>query len=135
MRRYITAALTLGCCLTGCATDTPEPQVGQTAPPILTAEAAEAGLIKLVKSPEPGQLKGFPLERFAKQNIVVADGGSPSWGPFSLAPSGIYLQVFYLLSGAPRRDSVTCDLRRNQHDPTRVLYPTRECLAKARKRK
>jgi hypothetical protein len=52
------------------------------AAPELTAERAKGALIDLIRCPEPGELKDFPLERFEKEGVVRGD--SPSWGPFSL---------------------------------------------------
>ncbi|OWK41105.1 hypothetical protein FRUB_04997 [Fimbriiglobus ruber] len=39
-------------------------------------------LIDLIRSPEPGELKDFPLERFVGDG-VEGGAGSPSWGPFT----------------------------------------------------
>ena len=88
MRRLTIAALALAFGAAGCQPDTPEPVADgpapgeQAAPPELTAEQARAALIDLIRSPEPGELKSFPLERFAGDGL---EGGpeSPSWGPFS----------------------------------------------------
>jgi hypothetical protein len=49
----------------------------------LTAEPARDALIELIRSPEQGELKDFPLEQFVGDGV---EGGAaaPSWGPFSL---------------------------------------------------
>jgi hypothetical protein len=88
MRQVMIAAVALALSATGCRPVASEakneaPPPTEVAPPELTAERARAALIELVRSPEPGELKDFPLERFAGDGV---EGGaeSPSWGPFSL---------------------------------------------------
>jgi len=82
MGRATVAALVLACGFGGCAPVAPEP-APEAPPPELTTEQARAALIELIRSPEPGELKDFPLERFVGDGV---EGGaeSPSWGPFSL---------------------------------------------------
>jgi hypothetical protein len=77
MGRATLAALVLAC-IGGCAPVSPE-----APPPDLTAEQARAALIELIRLPDPGELKDFPLERFVGNGV---EGGveSPSWGPFSM---------------------------------------------------
>jgi hypothetical protein len=82
MGRGTVSALVLACGAIGCAPADPEPAAEAPAPE-LTAERARAALIELIRSPDPGALKDFPLGRFVGDGV---EGGaeSPSWGPFSL---------------------------------------------------
>ncbi len=66
----------------GCAPVTLGP-VPEAAPAELTANQARAALIELIRSPEPGELKEFPLERFVG-NGVEGGAEAPTWGPFFL---------------------------------------------------
>jgi hypothetical protein len=81
MGRATLAALVVAC-VAGCAPVARQPGP-EPPPPELTAEQARVALIELIRSPEPGELKDFPLERFVGAGV---EGGadSPSWGPFSL---------------------------------------------------
>src|SRR5262245_27497931 len=82
MGRGMVCALVLVCVIIGCAPVDPEP-AAEIAPPELTAERARAALIDLIRSPDPGELKDFPLGRFIGDAV---QGGveAPSWGPFAL---------------------------------------------------
>jgi hypothetical protein len=73
--------LVLTCATLGCAPSDPEPAA--EAPPDLTPERARDALIELIRSPNPGELKDFPLGQFIGDEVK---GGteSPSWGPFAL---------------------------------------------------
>ena len=54
-------------------------------PPPLTGDVAREALIELIKSPSPGHLEGFPLEKYVDSPVkrqpqeLIA-----SWGPFTL---------------------------------------------------
>ncbi len=73
--------------LSGCGSGTSEailevkPQEAEVPPPELTAGRARAALIELIRSPEPGDLKDFPLKQFAEDGIE-GQPDWPSWGPF-----------------------------------------------------
>ena len=107
MWRPMIPALLLACGLAGCVSESSSPDNGsnpatQAAPPELTAERARSALIELIRSPDPGQLKDFPLERFAADGAESWADGSASWGPFALhlrAREYSYSRAF----GAPPR--------------------------------
>jgi hypothetical protein len=78
----------------GCGGETPAPpaQTGAlpqatdnpASPPDLTAERARAALIALIRSAESGELRDFPLEKFASKSVEGGDSDLPWWGPFCL---------------------------------------------------
>src|SRR4051812_46490457 len=74
--------LSLGWGLTAGAPDAPDPL--PEAPPGPTPEAARAALIDLIQSPDPGELKDFPLDRFAGAGAEAGPDDAASWGPFAL---------------------------------------------------
>src|SRR5437899_4872281 len=88
MRRAAFLVLALGLVLgvgwglMASAPDPPEPV--PEAPPGLTPEVARAALIDLIRSADPGELKDFPLDRFAGEGIETGQNDAVSWGPFSL---------------------------------------------------
>jgi hypothetical protein len=88
MRQVTTALLALTLGATSCRPVAPALPVetlplAEVASPELTAERARTALIELIRSPEPGELKDFPLERFASDGVESGPTSS-SWGPFSL---------------------------------------------------
>jgi hypothetical protein len=81
LRSYLLGLLPL-IALVGCIPQESPPD--SDVPPNLNPEAARQALIDLIRSPDPGDLKDFPLEKFIKEPAVVDedDPASSSWGPF-----------------------------------------------------
>lgn len=75
MKPLVIVASMLTCGVTGC---------GKAALD-LTAEQARTAMIELIRSPEPGQLKDFPLDQFVNDGVKIYKDGSTSWGPFSFS--------------------------------------------------
>lgn len=84
MTRSIIPLFILAGLIFGGILDAPRPASVSELQPELTAARAKAALIGLIRSPDAGALKDFPLERFAGEDVVNDGEEFRSWGPFAL---------------------------------------------------
>lgn len=84
MQRGTIPLLILAGLFTGGILDAPQPASVSELRPELTAERAQTALIELIRSSDAGDLKDFPLDQFAGENVANNGKQFSSWGPFDL---------------------------------------------------